>query len=77
MQSTYRNKMIEVFKTNVERKDAAKELLTILLRSVPNATMNFDLEDCDKILRVDGNSFNPGEIIQIVNKSGYHCETLK
>ncbi|MBE8727930.1 hypothetical protein [Flavobacterium hungaricum] len=45
--------MIYVFKTSVDspaKFDSAKTLLDKLL---PHAEWNFDLEDCDNILRID------------------------
>jgi len=43
--------MVEIFKTNIERKVEAKILLSKLLLEFSDLEINFDLEDCDKILR--------------------------
>jgi len=51
--------MVEVFKTNVKKRGEEKMLLLILAEYFPNHKINFDLDDCDKILRVEGNSLNP------------------
>jgi hypothetical protein len=45
--------MIEVFKTNVVKPEDAKHILFILNRVFPEYYINFDLEDCDHILRVE------------------------
>ena len=45
--------MIEVFKTNVQHSEQTKLLLKILLQQFPQHKINFDLDDCDKILRVE------------------------
>ena len=68
--------MIEVFKTNVEEMEQSKMIVAKLLEHFPNSTINFDLEDCDKILRIHAVSIsNPG-IIALLNSYGYHCEPL-
>ncbi|MBP1222563.1 hypothetical protein [Flavobacterium sp. 1355] len=45
--------MIEIFKTNVNSKRQSNRILKILKNIFPDASFIFDLEDCDKILRVD------------------------
>lgn len=44
--------MIEVFKTNVKDIDQANLLVDAIQRFFKGYVANFDLEDCDKILRV-------------------------
>lgn len=44
--------MIEVFKTDVKGRIHAKMLVNQIHQAFPEYTANFDLEDCDKILRV-------------------------
>ena len=43
---------VEVFKTNVADPERAKRLVDQIERNFPNCSANFDLEDCDRILRV-------------------------
>jgi len=43
--------MVEIFKTNVTNKKLAGRVLKILHTRMPAYTFNFDLEDCDRILR--------------------------
>lgn len=68
--------MVEVFKTNVDEEHTSKVLLQKLLEHFPENKMNFDLEDCDKILRVEGESVLPGRIMELLNKAGHQCEML-
>ena len=68
--------MVEVFKTNVQQKRQAKILLDILSRQFPLFRINFDLEDCDKILRVEGEDIPQEKITRVVKESGYHCMAL-
>ena len=67
--------MVEVFKTNVAMPDAAR-LLDILLQRMPQYKINFDLEDCDRILRVEGNNIMPERIIAVLGANGYQCNVL-
>lgn len=69
--------MIEVFKTNVQKIDQAEILVELLLQNFPTNKINFDLEDCDKILRVEGENISTDIIIQILNKKKYKCEVLE
>ncbi len=45
--------MIEVLKTNVNERFQAVEVLQQLHRTFPGYQANFDLDDCDKILRLE------------------------
>lgn len=44
--------MIEVFKTNINCTEKAIQLLEMIHTHFENYRANFDLEDCDRILRV-------------------------
>jgi len=68
--------MIEVFKTDVCEHDQARKLLDYLAQLLPGHRINFDLEDCDKILRIEGGEILPERIIQLVNTHGYQCQVL-
>ena len=71
--------LVEVFKTNVEKDEQARRLIKKLLVHFPYCKINFDLEDCDKILRVagiQGIKICPDKIIELINISGYQCEIL-
>lgn len=69
--------MIEIFKTNVKTELEALVLTELLQNVFVHAKINFDLEDCDRILRVDGiSSQNISEIICNLKKYGYRCEIL-
>lgn len=68
--------MVEVFKTNVQKEKEAELLLEKLQEQFPQYKINFDLADCDKILRVEGKQIQPQNIISIMEKSSYNCEVL-
>lgn len=56
--------MVEVFKTNVNSHDHALEIVHALQKVLPFAKINFDLEDCDKILRVEDEVVLSSNIIE-------------
>lgn len=68
---------VEVFKTNVRQKRQARVLLNILAKQFPKFKINFDLEDCDKILRVEGSDVCQGKIAELVIENGYYCDALE
>lgn len=68
--------MVEVFKTNVPSQTQANSILISLLKKFPSHKINFDLDDCDKVLRVQGRNISPKKVIGLVNKNGYECEIL-
>jgi len=49
--------MIEIFKTNVKNKRLAGRVLKTLHANLPGYLFNFDLEDCDRILRAQSRGF--------------------
>ena len=69
--------MVEVFKTNIQSVNAAIGLKKILSKEFPDIQINFDLDDCDKILRIEGNSIPAYSVIEIVKMEGFHCEILE
>lgn len=68
---------VEVFRTNVRRKRQARVLLNILAKQFPMFKINFDLEDCDKILRVEGSNVRQEKITKLVTENGYYCDVLE
>lgn len=69
--------MVEVFITDVQLKEQASTLERKLLSQFPKAKINFDLEDCDKVLRVEGKSVSSEKIIKTLNLDGYHCQVME
>lgn len=70
------NKMVEVFKTNVQEDEQSQMLIDKLCYHFPHCRINFDLEDCDKILRIEGNDFSIEIITTLIKSEGYECEVL-
>lgn len=68
--------MIEVFRTNVAC-DSQAHWLSAQLRQIPNLRrITFDLEDCDKVLRIEGTNVEPDNIIGLLSAAGFSCTLL-
>lgn len=68
--------MVEVFKTNVQKRAQSKMLLCFLSEAFPSLKINFDLSDRDKVLRVEGDDMEVSRIIMLVKEYGFTCEVL-
>jgi hypothetical protein len=69
--------MVEVFKTNVQEAEEEIILLDVLSNLFPEHKINFDLSDCDNILRIEGSNISCREIIEIMKANNYRCEVLE
>jgi hypothetical protein len=69
--------MIYVFKTSVKRKNQVKNLKPHINKILPNEKWNFDLEDCDKILRIDSEENITLKVIALLHIHRFNCEELK
>lgn len=69
--------MVEVFKTNVQKISQAKKLIALLLEHFPGNKINFDLHDCDKILRVEGENLEVKKVVMLVSENGFFCTVLE
>jgi len=72
-------KVVEIFKTNVHDEKEADKLVNFLLSINSIYKINFDLEDEDKILRVEANQLTIDIDIIIENMIGwgYNCEKIE
>jgi hypothetical protein len=66
--------MIYVFKTSVDSPSKFESASVLLNELLPNSLWNFDLEDCDNILRVDS-ELNVTALLQ--NNSIFDCIELE
>ncbi len=69
--------MVEVFKTNVQEAAHAAHLIALLLQHFPDSKVNFDLDDCDRVLRIEGENFIKGKVTMIVKENGFSCKVLQ
>ncbi|SHJ36884.1 hypothetical protein SAMN02745146_2940 [Hymenobacter daecheongensis DSM 21074] len=70
--------MIEVFKTNVSARHHARLLLARIHHTFSDYRATFDLDDCDRILRVEHPSgfIPPAGLIALVRAAGFEAEVL-
>jgi hypothetical protein len=69
--------VVEVFKTNVEHETEAKDLVEMLRQHFPGSHVNFDLQDRDRILRVQGKELCVDTILSIMKTAGFICIPLE
>lgn len=71
--------MIEVFKTDIINKKQTKQVVNRLQQKFQDYQINFDLEDCDKILRIETpiEGIEYKHIIELVSNLGFSIEILK
>jgi len=70
-------KLIEVFKTDVLDKATARLLVKSLKQLFPGSKISFDLDDCDRILRIE--SSEPIDVRQVASSlqtEGHHAAVL-
>lgn len=68
--------MVYVFKTSVITEIQISKLRPELDELLPDSQWNFDLDDCDKILRIDTSADIADAIITLLLTSGFDCEEL-
>jgi hypothetical protein len=68
---------VEVFKTNVADPEQAKWLVDQIERNFASCKVNFDLADCDRILRVASEGkIQPDVLINLLKNVGCTAEVL-
>ena len=66
-----------VFKTSVESIDHINYLSPKLNALVGNGSWNFDLTDCDRILRIVSSELKPNEATLLLHNFGFCCCELE
>ncbi len=67
-----------VFKTSVNKADEIQQLSPYLDQLIPpNGKWNFDLEDCDRILRVESGRSIVTSIMALMKSHNYTCDELE
>ena len=66
-----------VFKTTVRDKTDISKLQPYIDDVVKDGKWNFDLEDCDKIFRVETDDNLNNSLVFLFNANGYSCEELE
>lgn len=68
--------MVEVFKTNVNTKEDANRIIKILQASSGFSAINFDLDDRERILRIEASEISICNVIEIMKREHFECEIL-
>ena len=68
---------VEIFRTNITNTVPADICVLVLSEYFPNASINFDLEDQDRILRIEDRDVDVLKITEIVKDLGIYCELLE
>lgn len=70
--------MVYVFKTSVKFKKQVKRLEPLLNDTLAKTNWNFDLEDCDKIFRVESaGDVSTQQVKTLFEEKGFVCEELE
>ena len=69
--------MIFVFKTSVKSKTEIRFLSSYLNTLLQEARWNFDLDDCDKILRIESQAEISDATIKLLQTKGFECVELR
>lgn len=70
--------MVEVFSTNITTEITAKRISQRINEHYPDYQVHFDLEDCDRILRVEcvGQKIDVGGVIALVSENDFFAGVL-
>ncbi len=71
-------KQVEIFKTNVREMAEAASIIRHLHAHFPNYRINFDLQDCDNVLRIEtlNGDIDQKKIERLLTIRGYDCSHL-
>ena len=68
---------ILIFTTNVEKPEQVSEVHPLLTSVEAISQWNFDLEDCDNILRIEATNISPRYIENLLQDAGFNCTELE
>jgi hypothetical protein len=69
--------MVLVFRTSAKTKSDVIKLKPEINNLAPSINWNFDLEDCDNILRIESYEVLPSQVISLFKKHQYECKELE
>jgi len=68
--------MIYIFRTSVKTEKDIQKLMPYLNELLLQAKWSFDLDDCDKILRIDSLNEVSKAVTKLMHITGFECEEL-
>lgn len=66
-----------IFSTSVEKPEQVREVKPLLTSEPAITGWNFDLDDCDNILRIESSNLSPRYIEMLLHAAGYDCRELE
>jgi hypothetical protein len=72
-------KIVKVFKTDVQDHQVSRYIIHLLQQAFSHYRINFDLDDCDRILRIESQQgpIEESDIQLLISRCGHHCEPLQ
>lgn len=68
--------MVVVYRTNINNKRQFKTVNRLLCRLFNDLQINIDLEDNEKVLRLEGKDIISAEVINSLGKIGFLCQVM-
>lgn len=69
--------MVEIYKTNVRSQKQATKVIEAIQTAYSGLLVNFDLQDCDKILRIQNITPDAAAEVEVLVKTlGFRCNVL-
>ncbi|MCY4780295.1 hypothetical protein ORI89_11590 [Sphingobacterium sp. UT-1RO-CII-1] len=68
--------MVKVYKTSINDPRLAKNIQAELSELILDSMVTIDLEDCDKVLRVQANRFCSSTVIELLEKKRIKVEIM-
>ena len=67
---------ILIFKTNIMDEYDVEKIASLMTEDHRIKKWNIDLQDSDKVLRIESQHLREHEVIACIRKAGYRCEEL-
>jgi len=67
---------ILVLKTNISSKKQVKTVAPVLNGQESISRWNIDLNDIDKVLRIEASDIELDEVVHLIQEAGFYCEEL-
>ena len=66
-----------ILKTGIQNREKLQEINSIFNNNPEITRWTIDLEDVDKVLKIEGkDELNENNIIQLIRSCGFYCELL-
>jgi hypothetical protein len=68
--------MVVVYRTNINNQRQFKKATRLLCKLFNDLRINIDLEDSEKVLRLEGKDIISAEVINSLSKIGFLCQVM-